>query len=127
MAQQTTEMPAGGGPEAQFRAFLRQGRFMIQRSRSTGRHVFYPRVAAPGTGETDLEWVQAKGTGTVHATTVNRSRDGALHVCLVELDEGPRLMSRVEGVPPESVRIGMRVRARIIEEAGAPLLVFDPL
>nr|NKR04616.1 hypothetical protein [Escherichia coli] len=36
------------GPEAQFKAFLAEGRFMIQRSRSTGRHVFYPRGAVPG-------------------------------------------------------------------------------
>lgn len=116
----------GGGPEAQYRAFLHQGRFMIQRSRSTGRHVFYPRVAAPGTGEADLEWIAAKGTGTVHATTVNRSKEGALNICIVELDEGPRLMSRVEGIAPEAVRIGLRVRARIGEEAGAPILLFDP-
>lgn len=35
------------GPEAQFKPFLAEGRFMIQRSRSTGQHVFYPRVALP--------------------------------------------------------------------------------
>ena len=36
-------------------------------------------------------------------------------------------MSRVEGVVPEAVVIGMRVRARIGEAAdGAPLLLFDP-
>ena len=62
------------GPEAQFRAYLAQGRFMIQRSKSTGAHVFYPRVAAPGTGEADLEWVEASGEGTVYATTVVRNR-----------------------------------------------------
>ena len=116
-----------GGPEAQWRAFLSAGRFMIQRSRSTGRHVFFPRIAAPGTGETDLEWVEASGLGTVHATTVNRAREGAYNICLVELAEGPRLMSRVEGIAPEEVRIGMRVRARIGEEEGAPILLFDPL
>ena len=38
------------GPEAQFKAYLAEGRFMIQRSRSTGGHVFYPRVAVPGSG-----------------------------------------------------------------------------
>jgi uncharacterized OB-fold protein len=128
--------PAAGGPEAQYRAFLRAGRFMIQRSRSTGRHVFYPRLAAPGTGETDLEWVEASGLGTVHATTVNRTREGAYNICLVELDEGPRLMSRVEGIAPEAVRIGMRVRARIAQGGGGsggsagaaePILLFDPV
>ena len=117
-------MPEDGGPEAQYRAFLREGRFMIQRSRSTGRHIFYPRVAAPGTGETDLDWVEAGGGGTVYAITVNRAREGSYNIALVDLDEGPRLMTRIEGV--ETVPIGTRVRARIAEEDGAPLLVFAP-
>ena len=111
------------GPEARFRAFLAEGQFMIQRSRSTGRHVFYPRVAVPGTGETDLEWVAPSGLGTVYALTVNRSREGAYNVAIVELDEGPRMLSRVDGV--ESVPIGTRVRARITPIEGAPQVVFD--
>lgn len=57
-------------PEQEFREFLASGRFMIQRSRSTGGYVFYPRVAEPGTGATDLEWVEASGRGTVHSYTV---------------------------------------------------------
>jgi len=119
-------MSSADGPEARYRAFLAEGRFMIQRSATTGRHVFYPRVAVPGTGETDLEWVAAAGTGTVHATTASRTRDGAFNIAIVELDEGVRMMSRVEGVAPEDVRIGQRVRARIAEENGAPIVVFDP-
>jgi uncharacterized OB-fold protein len=116
-----------GGPEAQFRAFLKQGRFMLQRSRATGKHVFYPRVAMPGSGETDLEWVEARGTGTVYATTVNRAREGNSNLAIIELDEGPRMMSRVEGVPPESVRIGQRVKARIAREGEAEIILFEPL
>lgn len=105
---------------------------MIQRSASTGAHVFYPRVAAPGTGERDLVWVEASGLGTVYATTVTRQRpnpDGSpadYNIAIVTLDEGPRMMSRVEGIPPEQVAIGMRVRARIAEVDGAPGIVFDP-
>lgn len=112
------------GPEAEYFAHLRAGRFMIQRSRSTGRYVFYPRVAAPGTGERDLEWVEASGLGTVHSITVNRSRDGACNVALIDLAEGPRMMSRVEGV--ETLPIGAQVRARIATEAEKPVVVFDP-
>jgi uncharacterized OB-fold protein len=37
------------------------------------------------------------------------------------------MMSRVEGVPPEQVRIGMRVSAKIIRENNVPLLVFEPV
>lgn len=119
-------MGTSEGPEARFRAFLAEGRFMLQRSASTGRHVFYPRVAAPGTGETDLEWVEAAGTGTVYATTVTRTREGNYNVALIDLDEGVRMMSRVEGIAPEDVKIGQRVRARIASEKDAPLVVFDP-
>jgi uncharacterized OB-fold protein len=116
-----------GGPEAQFRAFLKQGRFMIQRSRSTGKHVYYPRVAVPGSGETDLDWVEAAGTGTVYATTVNRTRDGNTNLAIIELDEGPRMMSRVEGVPAETVKIGQRVRARIAVEDAAEIILFEAI
>jgi uncharacterized OB-fold protein len=111
------------GPEAQFKSYLAAGRFMIQRSRSTGRHVFYPRVAVPGSGETDLEWVPASGDGTVYAITVNRTREGAYNIALVDLAEGPRLMSRVEGV--ETAPIGAKVKARIAAIGGEPALVFD--
>jgi uncharacterized protein len=111
------------GPEAQFKAYLAEGRFMIQRSRSTGRHVFYPRVAVPGSGETDLEWVPASGEGTVYSITVNRTREGSYNIALVDLAEGPRLMSRIEGA--ETAPIGTRVKARIASIEGEPALVFD--
>ncbi|MOA67005.1 hypothetical protein D3C78_1939760 [compost metagenome] len=48
---------------------------------------------------------------------------------LVDLDEGVRMMSRVEGIAPASVRIGMRVQARVAQgkEGEAALVVFDPV
>lgn len=115
-------------PEAEWRAHLAQGRFMIQRSRSTGGYVFYPRVAEPATGAQDLEWVEASGDGTVHAVTIIRKKDpvDSYTVVLVDLAEGPRLMSRVDGLPVDDVKIGMAVRASIISEGDKPLLVFVP-
>lgn len=117
------DSPKPLGPEAQFKAYLAAGRFMIQRSRSSGRYVFYPRVAVPGSGETDLEWVPASGEGTVYAITVNRTREGAYNVALVDLAEGPRMMSRIEGV--ETAPMGARVKARIAVIGDEPALVFD--
>ena len=114
-------------PDAEFRAFLAQGRFMIQRSKSSGAHVFYPRVVAPGTGARDLEWVQASGRGVVYSTTVVRKKppEPSYNVVLVDLAEGPRMMSRVEGVDPDAVTIGMAVQARIVDQDGEPVVVFD--
>ncbi|HZU63888.1 MAG TPA: OB-fold domain-containing protein [Novosphingobium sp.] len=115
-------------PEAEWRAHLAAGRFMLQRSRASGAFVFYPRIAQPGTGAQDLEWVPACGEGRIHAATLVRRRNPAesYNVVLVDLAEGPRLMSRVDGIAADAVTIGMPVKARIIEEEGQPLLVFVP-
>lgn len=114
-------------PDLAFRQHLEQGRFMLQRSRASGAYVFYPRVAEPGSGDADLEWVELSGHGIVYSTTVVRQKPPtpSYNVCLIDLAEGPRMMSRVEGVPPEEVRIGMAVRARVASTADGPLVVFD--
>lgn len=112
------------GPEAQYLAFLGQGRFMLQRSASTGQHVFYPRTQVPGSGETDLEWVPASGMGTLYALTVNRARGADHNIALVDLDEGVRMMSRIEG--HLSLPLGTRLKARIVDQDGSPVVVFDP-
>lgn len=110
------------GPQAAYEAYLAAGRFMIQRAASTGEYVFWPKVTSPS-GATDLEWVEAKGTGTVYAITVNRARSGAYNVALVELDEGVRMMSTLPEV--ETAEIGARVTARIEDTEEGPRVVFD--
>lgn len=114
-------------PDEDFRRFLGEGRFMIQRSKATGAYVFFPRVAEPLTGA-ELEWVEASGRGVVHAVTVVRKKppEPSYNVVLVDLEEGPRMMSRVEGAEPDAVAIGMPVQARIVEQDGEPVVVFTP-
>ena len=118
---------SGDAPEQVWGAALREGRFLIQRCTATGRHVFYPRVLSPFSGAPTLEWVEASGRGTVHSSTVVRRKPdqgGDYNIALIDLAEGPRMMSRVEGVSPTAVSIGMAVRAAIIQEDGEPLVVF---
>jgi uncharacterized protein len=116
-----------GGPDQQFQAYLATGRFMIQRGTETGKYVFYPRAVAPGTGE-ELEWVEASGRGTVYSSTCVRKRppEADVSVVLVDLEEGPRMMSRVEGIAPDAVPIGLAVTARIVPDGAGHLVVFDP-
>ncbi len=115
-------------PDRQFQEFLRQGRFMLQRSAGTGKHVFYPRVVAPGSGANDLHWVPASGRGIVYSVTVVRPKppQAPYNVALVELEEGPRLMTRIDEVAIESIRIGMAVEARIAQPEQDPYVVFVP-
>ncbi len=57
--------------------------------------------------------------------TVNRARSGDYNVALVDLDEGVRMMSRIEG--HLSLPIGTRVKARIAQQDSGPVVVFEPL
>lgn len=123
------DQPAGDpGPEAQFAAALAQDQFRIQRCTACSEHAFYPRALCPHCGAAALEWVEASGNGRVYsATTVRRKPQagGDYNVALVDLDEGPRLMSRIDGMLPDQVRIGMRVKARVVNDAAkGKLLVF---
>lgn len=118
-----------GGAEARYQAALNEGRFIIQRCNDCKRHVFYPRVVCPHCGSDSLAWVEPKGTGVVYSTTTVRRKPevgGDYDVSLIDLDEGVRMMSRVEGIAPTEVKIGMRVRAKVIDNKGAGLVVFTP-
>jgi uncharacterized OB-fold protein len=116
------------GVQAQYQQALAEGRFVIQHCDGCGRAVHHPREVCPHCGSDRLRWVPALGTGTVYAvTTVRRKPEagGDLNVSLIDLDEGPRLMSRVANLAPDQVRIGQRVRARVMQAQGHGLLVFD--
>ncbi len=117
-------------PLAIYQAHLERGELAYQWSPEARKAVFYPRVICPFTGSDRLEWRVSGGLGTVYATTITHPREGApYNVSLIDVDEGFRLMSRVEGVAPEAVQIGMRVRFRVHRPGGdePPYPVFVPL
>lgn len=80
----------------------RSGELRIQRCAACGRHVFYPRAVCPHCMSDRLEWVRASGRGTVHTfTVVHRttdefSADLPFPVGLVDLEEGVRMMARLD-------------------------------
>lgn len=116
-------------PLTTYLAHLQRGELAYQFSPSMGGAVFYPRVIAPKTGKADLEWRVSNGLGTVHATTVVHPPQGEpYNVALIDVDEGFRLMSRVEDIPPTQVRIGLRVKFRVHKSEGdePPYPVFTP-
>ncbi len=123
MAQ--TQSPPG--PEQTYKDKLAAGRFEIQKCAGCGKHVFYPRVVCPHCGADKLGWVAASGAGVVYSTTVVRRKPeagGDYNVALIDLAEGPRMMSRVVGLEPAAVKIGARVKARVASEGEARIVEF---
>jgi hypothetical protein len=105
---------------------LREGRLMIQRSRSTGRAVFPPRLMGPGDGADDLEWFEPSGRGTIHSFTVvpQRAPREDYNICMIDLDEGARILSRVADAGEGDLTIGAPVEALVEMVDDQPVLLF---
>ncbi len=115
-------------PNATYIAHLAKGELAYQWSPVADRPVFYPRLVCPYSGSTKLEWRISKGLGTVYSTTTVHPVEGKpFNVSLIDLDEGFRMMSRVEDIDSDRVKIGMRVKFRVHTPAPpAPPKKADP-
>jgi uncharacterized OB-fold protein len=114
---------ANPGPDLVYRDALAAGTFKLQRCDACQAHIFYPRHLCPNCGSSAISWVAASGKGTVYSTTMIRQRPeagGNKNLCIVELAEGPRMMSRIEGIAAEEVKIGMAVTAEIAGSGDEP-------
>jgi len=111
-------------PEAHWRGALAEGRFLIQRDPDTGTAYFPPRLAGPE-GQS-LEWIEASGRGTVYSISVIHPKppQKPYNVVLVDLEEGARMMSRVDDAEPQAIAIGTPVIAQIAQAEDGPQLVF---
>ena len=95
---------------------MREGRLMLQRCRSTGRHQFPPTTFCPDGLETP-EWVEASGRGTLFSWIVVRHpvpRDTYADkvpyvVALVDLAEGCRMAGNIVDCDIDAVAAGMPV------------------
>lgn len=117
------------GPDQLFQRALAEGEILLPKCDDCGAYHFFPRVLCPHCHGAAISWKQATGKGRVYTTTVVRrsqNRGGDYNVCMVELQEGVRMMSRVEGIAPGEVAIDMAVTAFVGEAEGAPAVLFKP-
>ncbi len=94
----------------------RQGKLLIQRCGSCGHYQFYPRILCTDCMSPQVEWIQASGRGKVVSFTIVRhaiseayAADVPYVIALIQLDEGPTMMSNVIQSDPERMMIGMPV------------------
>jgi uncharacterized OB-fold protein len=95
----------------------------VQRCRDCGTKRLYPRALCTACLSSATEWVRATGRGSVYTFTVTHQnqapgfREELPYVlAIVELEEGPRLMTNVVGCAPDALRIGMPVEV-VFEDA----------
>ncbi len=114
-------------PLGTYMEYCKKGELAYQVCTDDGKAFFYPRAVAPVSGSSNIEWRVSKGLGTVYTTTAVHVRDKpSYNVALIDMDEGYRLMSRVEDIEATQVKIGTRVKVRMHpgDEKQAPYPVF---
>lgn len=112
---------------------VKEHRFVLPRCEACDRFHFYPRATCPHCGSDRIAWSPASGRGKVYSfTQVHRAPSPAFEagvpyvVAIIELDEGPHLMSSITGCEPSHVTVGMPVMVDYADFDDASLPVFRP-
>lgn len=120
------ELPAPivNGDSAPYWEGARDDRLLLQRCVGCGALRFFPRYLCTECGSDAVDWIEASGEGTVHSfTVVHRAAFPEFQertpyvVALIDLAEGPRMMTNIVGDDALSVAIGDAV-AVTFEERG---------
>lgn len=109
---------------------LKEGRLMLQRSKSTGQAYFPPRPFFPGDPSQEVEWFEASGRGKLYTYVINHrpppGYEAPFAIAVVELEEGPRLATNIVDCPqtPDALQLDMELELvphRVDEETWLPL------
>jgi uncharacterized protein len=120
-----TDLPTIEDETSEYWTAATDGRLLIARCGSCERVHHYPRVMCPFCWSEDVTAVEASGQATLYTYSTVFMNDLPpfkerlpYTAAVVDLAEGPRLMTTIVGVDPADLRIGMPLRAEPIEITG---------
>jgi uncharacterized OB-fold protein len=131
---QRRDLPTIEDESRPFWEAARNGHFLIARCSSCERAHHYPRPFCPFCWSEEVSWVEASGRATlytystVHVNDLPPFAERVPYVAaVVDLEEGPRVMTNLVDCEPSELRIGMALVVTFREltpEISAP--VFRP-
>ena len=96
----------------------RRHELLMPRCKMCDRLFFYPREVCPVCLSPEIDWMKVSGRGRLYSFTVihqpaNRAfqPDAPYIYAMIQLDEGPRMISNLVACPIEDARIDMPVVA----------------
>ncbi len=118
--------PNPDGLNAEFYAHLARGTLHLQRCEACARWRHPPRIQCGACGSASWQWQPVSGSGSIYSWTITHQAlappfadDLPYAVVVVELDEGPRLVTAVRGIAPEALRLDLRVEVRVTRVSDA--------
>ena len=117
-------LPVPGAMTAPFWAGTRQNKLLLQRCLDCGAHRWTPQVLCRDCLSGRYEWSEVSGKGTLFSfTIVHRPPLPAFKVpyvvAVVELDEGPLMLTNLVDCDPAELAVGMAVRVAFEEASDA--------
>jgi uncharacterized OB-fold protein len=101
----------------------REGRLMLPKCGACGKTFMYPRVLCPFCASRDIGWIEASGRGRLHSFGIaHQILNKAFKVrtpvvlAMVELDEGPRLLTNLVEVEPSPAAIKCDMPVEVVFE-----------
>ena len=131
-------LPAPLTPEAKpFWEGLREGKLRLPKCGACGHVFFYPRILCPKCHARDVGWIEASGKGKLHAFEISHqvfNRAWKIPppyvLAMIELREGPRMMSNLINVAPDPKVIHCDMPVEVvftkINDDGVTLPLFQP-
>ena len=127
-----------------YESYLNEEKLMGSRCKECGASFVPPRPLCQSCYSSEMEWVEMEGKGKLSAFTCisigpsfmiaeGYNRKNPYCSGVVELDEGPRVDARIEGVDtnkPEDIKVGMPLRVKFLhrgeEDDLKTYLAFEP-
>jgi len=117
-----------------FWSAAKAGRLTLPFCTACGVAIWYPKAFCSTCGSLDVDWRDVSGLATVYSHTQVHRGEGAYRevdsfvLALVDLDEGPRVLTNIVDIDPAAIAIGQRVQV-VFHDASdeAALPRFAPL
>jgi uncharacterized OB-fold protein len=126
-------LPIPTPDSAQFWRGCHDGALRMQRCDDCGELNWFPRGMCVNCSSSRLTWTTLSGRGTLYSFSVvtrppNDDFPTRYVLALVDLEEGPRMMTHLVDVEPDAVGIGMAVTVRFDRRTDAiSLPMFAPV
>jgi len=96
---------------------VKRHQLLLPKCKACGQLHYFPRPFCPHCFSWDLDWIQCSGNGKLYSYVINHrpapgfEEEAPYVIAVVELDEGPRMLSNLIDIEPtpEAVQVDMPV------------------
>ncbi len=110
---------------------VKRHQLSLPKCKACGQLHYFPRPFCPHCFSWDLEWVRCSGKGKLYSYVINHrpapgfEEEAPYVIAVVELDEGPRMLSNLVDIEPtpEAVQVDMPVEI-LFQDVNEELSIF---